>query len=400
MAFWACQLAQQQHLQQQWQALQSQLHGGMEGSWSQFGPHAAFSGLAQGLGSTDSMTIQANVPEGGFAAHAPCVVAPVPASSPCLEPQAGVKKVRPSVAPSLLASNVPVVSSDNSPSKVFCKFGRRCTRLDCWYVHPNGRNLDQKDAPDPLPTPVFSHAPAVSSPSPRLDVVDCSEGSMSKTVYEMLREVDVPWPRRISLDGKLGDLEYSGSGLPLHFLHPLHPRMQVSLEDFVGVLSFLRAQGILACEPPKLSSPGVLQAKLGSAKGSGNLQVYPGATGRSGGNARLNCGQLSQVRDVRSALLRSQWFWPAGPNFSTPLDACGKLVQMADGRLALPPISPSTKVTDLKSLFQDIAKRLGAAGKAALVDYVKECGVDEKHEVWPHIEAAFVTVPSRKRKAA
>ena len=202
MAFWACQLAQQQHLQQQWQALQSQLHSGMEGSWSQFSPQAPFSGLVQGLGSTDPMTIQANVPAGGFAAHAPCVVAPVPASSPCLEPQAGVKKVRPSVAPSLLASNVPVVSSDNSPSKVFCKFGRRCTWLDCWYVHPNKRNLDQKDVPDPLPTPVLAHPPAVSSPGPRLDVVDCSDDSMSKTVYEMLREVDGPWPRRISLDGK------------------------------------------------------------------------------------------------------------------------------------------------------------------------------------------------------
>ena len=397
MAFWACQLAQQQHLHQQWQwqALQSNLHSGMEGSWSQFSPQASFSGLGQGLGSTDSMTIQ------GFVTHAPCDVAPAAASSPCIaQPQAGVKKVRPSVAPSLLASNVPVVSSEYSPSKVVCKYGRRCTRLDCWYVHPNGRNLDQKDVPDVLSTPVLPHAPVVSPPSPRLDVVDRSEDFLSKTVYEMLREVDVPWPRRISLDGKLGDLEYSGSGLPLHFLHPLHPRMQVSLDDFVGVLSFLRTQGILACEPPKLSSPGVLQAKLGTVKGSGNLQVYPGATGRSGGNARLNCGQLSQVRAVRCALLRSQWFWPAGPNFSTPLDACGKLVQMADGRLALPPISPSTKAADLKHLFQDIAKRLGAAGKAALVDYAKECGVDEKHEVWPHIEAAFVTVSSRKRKAA
>ena len=98
---------------------------------------------------------------------------------------------------------------------------------------------------------------------------------------------------------KLGDLEYSGSGLHVHFLHPLHPRMQVSLDDFVGALSFLRTQGILACEPPKLSSPGYFKLSWAQRKALGICKC----TGRAGGN-----WHLGQVRAVRSALLRSPWF--------------------------------------------------------------------------------------------
>lgn len=200
------------------------------------------------------------------------------------------------------------------------------------------------------------------------------------------------------MDGKLGDLEYAGSGLAMHFLHPLHPRMLVSLDDLDSVLTYLRSQGILASEPAKLVSPGVLQAKFGHAKGAGNIQVYPIATGRSTGNARLNCGQTGQVQIVRSALLKSQWFWDAGPSCPSPLDNCGKLSQMADGRIVLPPLSSTSKVADLKSLFQDVAKRLGPVGKKALMEYAKECGIHESHEVWPFIEVAFSSSSTRKRK--
>eukprot|EP00438_Fugacium_kawagutii_P010747 Skav218263 [mRNA] locus=scaffold2035:180053:192775:- [translate_table: standard] len=116
-----------------------------------------------------------------------------------------------------------------------------------------------------------------------------------KDVYTLCRDHDVPWPRQIALDGKLSDSVYDGSGYPLHFLHPLHSRLMIGLDDLDRVLGHLRSQGILSSEPPKLVSPGVLQAKFGTVKGSGNIQVYPNATGRSGGNARLNCGSQSQV---------------------------------------------------------------------------------------------------------
>lgn len=110
----------------------------------------------------------------------------------------------------------------------------------------------------------------------------------------------------------------------------------VGLDDFDRILSHLHFQGILFSEPPKLVSPGVLQAKFGTLKGSGNIQVYPNATGRSGGNARLNCGSTSQVHTLRTALLKLQWFWDDGPACITPLDSMGKLTQLADGRILLP----------------------------------------------------------------
>lgn len=221
-----------------------------------------------------------------------------------------------------------------------------------------------------------------------------------KDVYTLCRDHDMPWPRQIALDGKLSDSVYDGSGYPMHFLHPLHSRLMVGLDDLDRVLSHLRSQGILSSEPPKLVSPGVLQAKFVTVKGSGNIQVYPSATGRSGGNVRLNCGSTSQVRALRTALLKSQWFWDAGPACITPLDSMGKLTQLADGRILLPLLSPARKVADLKLLFQDVAKRLGPVGKTALLDYVKECGIQESHEVWPYIEVGFASAPSKKRKKA
>jgi hypothetical protein len=33
-----------------------------------------------------------------------------------------------------------------------CKFGRGCTRPDCWFVHPEGRDIDTKEAKSSVPT--------------------------------------------------------------------------------------------------------------------------------------------------------------------------------------------------------------------------------------------------------
>ena len=38
------------------------------------------------------------------------------------------------------------VANQVSPSKTRCKFGKRCTRRDCWYQHPEGRNIDMPDS--------------------------------------------------------------------------------------------------------------------------------------------------------------------------------------------------------------------------------------------------------------
>ena len=73
---------------------------------------------------------------------------------------------------------------------------------------------------------------------------------------------------------------------------------------------------------------------------------------------------------------------------------------MVDGKLLLPSISPSSRTADLKAVCSSVAKKLGPAGKMALADYVKESGLREDHEVWPLLEAAFISsrAPRSKRK--
>lgn len=439
MAFWSNQLMMQQILEQQnqqWHLWQSQMAGNM------FGPQVAMMPQPDVTTSCPAPCPQDQPNECQMQQghkqqshmQQPGAYQSANAEDLCHEP-CQVAKPRPSMAPDIKKRVAPTVAMMDSPSNVKCRYGKRCTRRDCWYQHPDGRFIESDGCPDglaaKLPDPssrslghvLCQHAPSrVPVPEPSLPASsDNNKDSQEalavetpndsgkealdpplsvKDVYTLCREYDMPWPRQIALDGKLSDSVYDGSGYPMHFLHPLHSRLMVGLDDLDRVLAHLRSQGILSSEPPKLVSPGVLQAKFGSVKGSGNIQVYPSATGRSGGNARLNCGSTSQVHTLRTALLKSQWFWDAGPACITPLDSTGKLIQLADGRILLPPLSTSRKVADLKLLFQDVAKRLGSVGKNALLDYVKECGIQESHEVWPYIEVAFASAATKKRKKA
>ena len=84
---------------------------------------------------------------------------------------------------------------------------------------------------------------------------------------------------------KAEELHKSDSqGWALHFLNPDHPRMSISLQDLSAVIGHLQSEGLIMCDRPTLVSPGVLQVKFG--RGGGNLQVYPGATGRSAAAAQ------------------------------------------------------------------------------------------------------------------
>ena len=356
MAFWVCQLAQQQHLQQQWQALQSQLHSGMEGSWSQFGPQAAFSRHVQGL-----YRLYDNPSECSWRRF--CCTCPI-----CLFPQYLFRA---------LALNLKLV-------------WRKFVRL----------------LPPPFWLPMFQWSPLIflrqkcfanlvgDAPGWIVGMFTQMDGTLIRRMclihclllswpmhrrcrhlafaWMLLIVVRIPCQKRcMRCCGRLMSLGHGVSPwlanlviwntlglvyLCISFTPYTHACKCLWMILLASSLSFA-FRAFLLVNLPSCRPQGSFKLSWAQCKALGNLQVYPGAMGRSGGNARLNCGQLGQVRAVRSALLRSQWFWPAGPNSSTPLDACGKLVQMADGRLALPPISPSTKVTDLKSLFQDIAKR-------------------------------------------
>ncbi|CAE7356663.1 unnamed protein product [Symbiodinium sp. CCMP2592] len=317
---------------------------------------------------------------------------------------------------------------DNTPSRIECRFGRRCTRKDCWFLHPRGRLMDS--SPQQSRSRERSRSPKCSRDSnmrslsnPRPPTRRCLDGSLNaawasddsplpgpedevskpsadtaQKPHDLLRDTPVPWPRVISSSGRLKDVKTDGHGWALHFLNPNFPRMAVTLDDLQAVILFMKKQGLVTCEKPQLASPGVLQVKFG--KGAGNLQVYPGSTGRSSGNARINSSKQEQVRSIRSALLRSQWFHDAGAGRVSPLDVSLQVTQTLDGKLLLPAITPSSRIVDLKTVLKMVAKKLGELGKAAIKDYLQECGLHDGHEVWPHLEAAFVSNKGRgKRKA-
>ena len=130
------------------------------------------------------------------------------------------------------------VANQVSPSKTRCKFGKRCTRLDCWYQHPEGRNIDMpdssarrssrspapkrrrrlhRDSPSSLTPPCVRGAAAkphnhCDDDSADDDRKDSDQGFSRTTSrsqprgsrpHLLLRDADVPWPRVISSSGKL-----------------------------------------------------------------------------------------------------------------------------------------------------------------------------------------------------
>lgn len=166
-------------------------------------------------------------------------------------------KPRPSMAPAMKKRGVPTIAMMDSPSNVKCRFGKRCTRRDCWYQHPDGHFIkfdtctdgSAPKLPDPasrsLERVLAEHAlpgvfvPETSLPASSVNNKDGKAMLTAKTpdenkqvsmdpplavknVYTLYRNYDMPWPYQIALDGKLNNLVYDGSGYPMHFLHPLY----------------------------------------------------------------------------------------------------------------------------------------------------------------------------------
>lgn len=307
-----------------------------------------------------------------------------------------------------------------SPSTTRCKYGRRCTRENCWFLHPEGRSIDNKrkalaegsepeaslpkrrpydDAKSPPKEPLHT-PPSDTSPEPAGNSIGKPmPADLHTGVHSRLREVVPEWPRVITPSGKLKDKKLEGQGWPLHFLHPDFPRSVISLEDVQAVVSTLRRQGMGALGTARVSSPGVIQVPLGLQRKGGNLQIYPSATGRLTGNARINSTKEDIIRSARASLLKSAWFSDAGETAVNPLSALLATVTLSDGKLLLPPLSSSTRVPDLKVFVQGLAKKVGTVGKAAVADYLRESRFPQDHEIWPVLEAAFVVAPTRKRKA-
>ena len=153
----------------------------------------------------------------------------------------------------------------DSPSVTRCKYGRRCSRANCWHLHPRGKDVDEQ-AVDRLHRPDSPVRP--DEPCGRLH-----ESKQGSSVHQMMRTHECPWPRQIGVDGGLNDFGYDGKGFALDFSNPVHPKAPVPLDDFVAVVDHWRASGIPICEAFTMASPGVIQARLGLQKGGGNPQI-------------------------------------------------------------------------------------------------------------------------------
>ena len=126
-----------------------------------------------------------------------------------------------------------------TPSKTECKFGRRCTRKGCWFLHPRGRYMDRSDEQSRsrarTRSPGRKHEAINRSPStPRPSVRRCLDGKLDSAwgsddspvaapesqldepkppsdsaskPHHLLRDTPVPWPRVISSSGKLKDVK-------------------------------------------------------------------------------------------------------------------------------------------------------------------------------------------------
>ena len=205
-----------------------------------------------------------------------------------------------------------------SPSTTRCKYGRRCTRENCWFLHPEGRSIDNKrkalaegsepeaslpkrrpydDAESPPKEPLHT-PPSDSSPEPAGNSIGKPmPADLHTGVHSRLREVVPEWPRVITPSGKLKDKKLEGQGWPLHFLHPDFPRSVISLEDVQAVVSTLRRQGMGALGTARVSSPGVIQVPLGLQRKGGNL------TGLIKANIPTRIGfQVSTKIDSRTIL--------------------------------------------------------------------------------------------------
>ena len=68
----------------------------------------------------------------------PCPGLPPPPAPPGL-PQAG-SSLPSTPSPVAKAGRRSQQTTSTSP----CYYDRRCTRIDCWHQHPNGRNIDDK----------------------------------------------------------------------------------------------------------------------------------------------------------------------------------------------------------------------------------------------------------------
>ena len=218
-----------------------------------------------------------------------------------------------------------------------------------------------------------------------------STATAEDPVYHRRRKQQPTWPQAITKKGKLKDYAYNGAGWWLHVCNPDKPRAPLSLQDIQRLCEAIQRFNIVPVGTPMIAGIGVIQARIGHAKGQGVVHFYTTRHGRSDGNARISIKNTSGLKTARTALLTSEWFHDAQIGAITPYNKKAEVIYEKEGKMILPPLLPTTPVKDLKDIFKAIRDNLGKKGKAAMKKYIAESGLQEEASAMKLLKITFKT---------
>ena len=196
--------------------------------------------------------------------------------------------------------------------------------------------------------------------------------------------------------GKIKDYEYNGAGWWLHVCNPDKPRSPLSLQDIQRLRESIRKLNIVPIGIPAIAGIGVIQVRIGHAKGQGVVHFYTTRHGRSDGNARISIKNTCGLKTARTALMTSEWFHDAQLGAITPYSKKAEVIYEKEGKMILPPLHTTTTANDLKGIFRAIRDNLGKKGKAAMKKYIADSGLQEQTEAMKLLRIIFKSDPEAK----
>ena len=147
----------------------------------------------------------------------------------------------------------------------------------------------------------------------------------------------------------------------------------------------------LQMEPMTTTDDGTLQFRLGTAKGSGTVQLYLTQLSRVSGNVRIQIGSKNteRLKAIRRTLLKSAWFE------ETMERTCRISEKNAEHSLkeylyfALPCINLSTNEQEVKRIVKVTHELIGQVARRALEEYLQRHGFTSEHPIQDFIQKTY-----------
>jgi hypothetical protein len=200
-----------------------------------------------------------------------------------------------------------------------------------------------------------------------------------------------PFPMCLNDKGKLVEVTYGGHGWPLFFSVPGEALRKIHSDDFRRVMGNIEREMGLQMEPMTTTDDGTLQFRLGTAKGSGTVQLYLTQLSRVSGNVRIQIGSKNteRLKAIRRTLLKSAWFE------ETMERTCRISEKNAEHSLkeyhyfALPCINLSTNEQEVKRIVKVTHKLIGQVARRALEEYLQRHGFTSEHPIQDFIQKTY-----------